>query len=83
MVEVKFVDMPDLESQLPDSPDGGAPGESISLEALAKQQGVTAVWDLDEISRLWPVNDDADELLAFLFRERAARRARVRKGAAQ
>lgn len=30
----------------------------IPLEELAEQQGVSAVSDLDEISALWPADDD-------------------------
>lgn len=30
------------------------------LHELIKQQGVAAVTDLDEISDLWPVDDDPD-----------------------
>lgn len=48
--------------------------ESLSLEELAEQQGVAAVSDLDEISALWPVNDDPDEHLRHILHEREARR---------
>jgi hypothetical protein len=47
---------------------------SLSLEALAIQQGVTAAEDLDAISALWPTDDDPDELLAHIARERRERR---------
>jgi len=47
---------------------------SLSLDDLAEQQGVTAVSNLDEISALWPVDDDPDELLQHVLREREARR---------
>lgn len=46
-----------------------------SLEELAEQQGVVPVTDLDEISNLWPVDDDADELFDYIVSERAARRS--------
>ena len=49
--------------------------KSLSLDELADQQGVTAVADLDEISALWPVDDDPDELLHHVLHEREARRA--------
>jgi hypothetical protein len=53
--------------------------ESLSLEELAEQQGVAPVEDLQEIAKLWPVDDDPDELLRFLLEERRARR-QVRRG---
>lgn len=52
---------------------------SRSLDQLAAEQGVTAVTDLDEISDLWPADDDPDELLEHLQRERAARRSLSRE----
>ena len=52
--------------------------ESPSLEELAEQQGVTPVEDLQEVAKLWPVDDDPDELLHFILHERRARR-RVRR----
>lgn len=48
--------------------------QSISLEELAEQQGVSAVDDLDEIAALWPADNNTDELLRHLFAERAERR---------
>ena len=48
--------------------------KSISLEELAEQQGVSAASDLDEISALWPADDDPDQLLRHILRERAERR---------
>jgi hypothetical protein len=53
--------------------------ESPSLEELAEQQGVTPVEDLEEIAKLWPVQDDPDDLLHFILQERRARR-QVRRG---
>jgi hypothetical protein len=53
--------------------------ESPSLDELAEQQGVTPVEDLQEVAKLWPVNDDPDELLGFILQERRARR-QVRRG---
>lgn len=46
----------------------------IPLEVLAKQQGVSAVFDLDEISALWPADDDPDELLQHILLEPNERR---------
>ncbi len=54
-------------------------GIALSLKELAEQQGVTPVENLDDVGSLWPVNDDPDELLRFILRERRARR-RVRRG---
>jgi tRNA(fMet)-specific endonuclease VapC len=48
--------------------------ESLSLEELAEQQGVKPVGDLEEVAQLWPVDDDADELLRFILEGRRARR---------
>ncbi|TMQ35003.1 MAG: hypothetical protein E6K70_04630 [Planctomycetota bacterium] len=48
--------------------------QSLSLEELAEQQGVTPVEDLKEVAQLWPVDDDPDELLRFILEERRARR---------
>ena len=48
--------------------------ESLSLQHLIDQQGVAPVTDLDEISDLWPVDDDPDELLGHVLRERGSRR---------
>jgi hypothetical protein len=53
--------------------------ESLSLEELAEQQGVTPAEDLEEFAKLWPVDDDPDELLRFILRERRARR-QLRRG---
>ena len=48
--------------------------QSVSLDELAKQQGVSAASDLDEISALWPTDDDPDELLRYILLERSERR---------
>jgi hypothetical protein len=48
--------------------------KSVSLEDLAPAQGVGPISDLDELSKLWPVNDDPDELLRFILSERHRRR---------
>ncbi len=45
--------------------------KSIPLEELAEQQGVSAVSNLDEISALWPADDDPDELLRYILLERS------------
>ena len=51
--------------------------ESLSLKELAEQQGVTPVEQLDDVSSLWPVDDDPDELLRFILQERRAEDARA------
>jgi hypothetical protein len=56
--------------------------ESLSLDKLAEQQGVEAVSDLDEISALWPVDDDPDEFLQHILQEREARRRLADGGSA-
>lgn len=53
---------------------GGDFWKSVSLEELAEQQGVSAASDLDEISALWPADDDPDELLNHILLERSERR---------
>ena len=47
---------------------------SPSLQELIDQQGVSPVEDLDELSDLWPVNDDPDLLLQYILADRAERR---------
>ena len=51
------------------------PSGSIPLEELARQQNVRPLKDGSELTKLWPGDDDPDELLAFILAERAARRA--------
>ena len=48
--------------------------KSTPFEKLVKQQGVTPVHDLDEISALWPTDDDPDALLEYIFSTRAKKR---------
>jgi hypothetical protein len=47
---------------------------SLSLEVLARLQGIKPVSDLDAISALWPEDDDPDQLLEHILSERSARR---------
>ena len=54
--------------------------ETVSLEELAEQQQVTPVENLDELSELWPVDDDPDELFRYITSERAERRILKRIG---
>src|SRR5262249_1708752 len=50
--------------------------QSIPLEALAEEQGARPVTDLDELSDLWPADDDPDALLNYILTERRERRNR-------
>jgi hypothetical protein len=52
---------------------------SIPLEELVERQGVAAARSLDEISDLWPADDDPDALMAYILEERSQRR-RLTKG---
>ena len=47
----------------------------LNLDQLARQQRVSPVTDLEEISNLWPADDDPDELLAHIMTGRKERRA--------
>ena len=44
------------------------------LYRLIEQQGLSPVDNLDEISNLWPVDDDPDLLLEHILTDRADRR---------
>jgi hypothetical protein len=48
--------------------------KSVPTDELAERQGVSPVSSLDELSALWPVDDDPDELLRFILAERENRR---------
>jgi predicted DNA-binding antitoxin AbrB/MazE fold protein len=52
---------------------------SKSLDDLAAQQGVSPVPNLEEISALWPADDDPDELMAHIQHECEARRSLARE----
>lgn len=54
--------------------------KSVPIEELAELQGVTPINDLDELAALWPVDDDADQLMSHILAERAERRRLVRAG---
>jgi len=43
--------------------------ESLTTEELIEIQGVSPVSNLDEISALWPADDDPDELLKFILKK--------------
>lgn len=44
------------------------------LNELIEQQQVSPIENLDEISQLWPADDDPDLLLGYLLSERIERR---------
>ncbi len=47
---------------------------AASLDELIRQQSVAPVSNLDELSDLWPANDDPDDLMRYVLEERAERR---------
>lgn len=63
---------------LPDASAAPSFWQSQSLDELAAQQGISPVNDLDEISALWPADDDPDELMEHIQGEREARRSLAR-----
>lgn len=48
--------------------------EATLLNDLIEQQHISPINSLDEISKLWPANDDPDLLLEYVLNERIARR---------
>jgi hypothetical protein len=44
------------------------------LDEMIREQGVSQVSDLDEISDLWPADDDPDGLMHYVLEERKERR---------
>ena len=46
---------------------------SPSLQELIEQQGVSPINNLDELSDLWPADDDPDLLLQHILADRAER----------
>jgi hypothetical protein len=53
---------------------------SFPLEELAELQGIQPADDLDQISALWPVDDDPERMLVHILEERSARRGIAREG---
>lgn len=47
---------------------------AAALDELIQQQGVAPVSDLNELSDLWPGDDDPEQLMRYLLEERAERR---------
>ena len=74
MLEVESLIVLEAGTPPPVAPERTPFWRTLSLDDLAAQQGVAAVSDLDELSALWPVDDDPDELLRHILQERAARR---------
>ncbi len=48
--------------------------ETVLLNDLIEQQHVSPINNLDEISSLWPADDDPDLLLEYVLNERSERR---------
>ena len=48
--------------------------ETDLINGLIEQQQVSPIENLDEISRLWPADDDPDALFEYVLTERAERR---------
>ena len=48
--------------------------QSVSLEELAEEQGVSPVSAPEEIFALWPADDDPDDIMNYVLHERGARR---------
>ena len=48
--------------------------ETVLLNDLIEQQHVSPINNLDEISSLWPADDDPDLLLDYVLNERIERR---------
>jgi hypothetical protein len=49
-------------------------GEALTLTRLIEQQQVSPANDLDEISDLWPGDDDPNLLMDYILNERFQRR---------
>jgi hypothetical protein len=50
------------------------PNQPLSLDLLIEQQQASPVSSFDEISSLWPADDDPNLLLEYLLKDRAERR---------
>ena len=55
-------------------PDISAEDATTVLEGLIQQQEISPVSNRDELSDLWPANDDPDLLLRHVLEERDERR---------
>lgn len=74
ILEVESLDVLDAEIESSTTQEVTPFWKSLSLDELIEQQGVSPVSDLGEISALWPVDDDPDDLLRHILHERNARR---------
>ncbi|HXU36324.1 MAG TPA: hypothetical protein VN937_08155 [Blastocatellia bacterium] len=45
------------------------------LDEMIREQGVSPVSGLDELSDLWPADDDPDRLMRYVIEERRERRS--------
>lgn len=55
-------------------------GSVFDIKELDQISNVEPVIDLDELSSLWPGDDDPDALMNFILSERKARRNSMNKG---
>jgi hypothetical protein len=47
---------------------------ALALARLIEQQHVAPIDDLDELSALWPADNDPDQLMQYILDERKKRR---------
>jgi len=79
-IEVGGLLIEDEQPAVPGESEWSAPfWTSLPLESLAEEQGIVAADNLDEISDLWPVDDDPDAMMAHILRDRAERRRKVQE----
>jgi hypothetical protein len=57
--------------EVPEKDEAQTAGSALSR--LIAEQGVTPIDNLDELSELWPADDDPDALMNFVLSERQAR----------
>lgn len=74
VIEVESFAVLDIEPSPSSAATVGSFWELHSLDELIEHQDVKLVDDLDEISDLWPLDDNADDLLQHILAERRARR---------
>ncbi len=48
--------------------------QPVSLDELAEEQGVAPPSKPEEVSALWPADDDPDDVLNFVLHDRGGRR---------
>jgi len=54
--------------------------ETLTLTELIEQQHVSPINDLDEVSDLWPADDDPNLLMEYVLNERIQRRRLNKQG---